>query len=141
MVTRQQALMSQAITAVQGVKDAHPSGDVRKIYGGFCHTFPVLVRSCGLCQAMAFVEAKAADKGERGIAYQTLRKHVYEILRDGHLCGKAQNAVQLSAELTTLPTERYALATRLLLNAWVYYKRFAESILDVKSGEQEQNRA
>jgi CRISPR-associated protein Cmr5 len=32
--------------------------ELRDIYGGLCHSFPVLVRTCGLCQALAFHTAE-----------------------------------------------------------------------------------
>ncbi len=131
--TRQQRDLVRALKHVTAV--SHKDEGVRKIYGGLCHSFPVLVRTCGLCQALAFVEAKATSRdqnpSERVQAYRTLREHIAELL------GKTA--------LTLLDTVRddsmtdYMRHTRTVLGAWIYYKRFAVSILKVDSAQAAEN--
>lgn len=62
-------------------EEEHP---VRKLYGGLCHSFPVMVRTCGLCQAVAFSEDKKTKTGDkesdRNIAHRLLLQHVAELI-------------------------------------------------------------
>lgn len=147
MATRQQCMMARAITDVQEVLQADK--ETQQSYGRLCHKFPVLVRTCGLCQAMAFIETKipAPDKAPAGWkprerAYHFLRQHIFAFLQaEGHGAGIA-NASELSAGIAGTTAQpgwdlyTYTLATRLLLQGWIFYKRFAESILHVKASDQ-----
>jgi CRISPR-associated protein Cmr5 len=121
-MTRQQRYLEIALRHVRGVK-AGENTQTAGIYGGLCHTFPVLVRTCGLCQAVAFAQAKAAANGERGRAYTRLCEHIKEQL------GITEN--DLPSAVATAAVADYMRHTRTVLQAWVYYKRFAASILDV----------
>ncbi len=123
MKTRAQQDMELAAKLVQEVS----SHDKRtqQTYGGLCHSFPVMVRTCGLCQAVAFSKAKAGEGKEPGEnAHSLLLKHVAEILSvQGDLLQAVRDA----------SASDYMLYTRRILSAWVYFKRFAESILKVSS--------
>ena len=124
--TRQQHHMSLALDHITEVA-GHPEG-VRTIYGGLCHSFPILVRSCGLCQALAFVAAKAAPSTERGTAHTLLRGHI-----------AAAFALQPGKLLDTIRAAEmpaYMRHTRTVLDAWIFYKRFAVSILKVESAHE-----
>jgi CRISPR type III-B/RAMP module-associated protein Cmr5 len=64
-VIRSQRYFDTAAQHVAAVRaDTEPPTEAnkerRRIYGNLCHAFPVMVRSNGLCQALAFVAAKAA---------------------------------------------------------------------------------
>lgn len=122
-LTRQQRYMTLAFEHISAVKEK--KGEAGAIYGGLCHTFPVLVRTCGLCQALAFVEAKAAGGGDRGVAYTLLRDHVAAVL--------GQNTDGLLKAVRTAPVADYMRHTRTVIDAWIFYKRFAVSILKVES--------
>ncbi len=124
-LTRQQRYLTTALDHVTAVKTKDEK--VRKIYGGLCHSFPVLVRACGLCQALAFVEAKATgkDSDARVQAYRLLREHVAALL--GRTPETLLQAVRKDGMLD------YMRHTRAVLAAWIYYKRFAVSILKVES--------
>lgn len=99
--------------------------ELRNIYGGLCHSFPVMVRTCGLCQALAFLKAKAGDeKDSRKRAHALLLKHVQQVL-------EVENDVL--DKVRSSSTTEYMLYTRRILTTWVYFKRFAESILKVSS--------
>jgi len=104
-----------------------------QIYGGLCHQFPVMVRTCGLCQAVAFSEAKAkaGEDEHRKRAHQLLLDHVAQVLaiRDG--------ADGLLPWLRQANSLEYLYATRRVLAAWIYFKRFAESILKIAPGQSE----
>lgn len=127
-MTRGQRHLGLALEHVRRVEQETPAGgDRRRIYGNLCHTFPILVRTNGLCQALAFVEEKArGGTGDRQAAYADLRAHVAALLG---IDGDLMTAVR-DADLTN-----YLRHTRTVLAAWVYYKRFAVSILRVQAGE------
>ncbi len=101
------------------------SKEALQIYGGLCHSFPVMVRTCGLCQAVAFSVAKAGEgKTDREKAHTLLLEHVGRVLNvQGNLLKAVRDA----------SAGQYMLYTRRILTAWVYFKRFAESILNVTS--------
>lgn len=121
--TNSQKYFGQALGHVQVV--AKEKQEVRDIYGGLCHKFPILVLTCGLCQAIAFVESNAAKDDNRGQAYRLLRRHVAALLdlTEATLLTKVREA-----KLT-----EYVRYTRRIRRAWVYYKRFAVSMLDIGS--------
>lgn len=126
--TRSQKYLREAAKLVGEAREL--SGDGPSIYGGLCHQFPVMVRTCGLCQALAFSAAKAASgNGEgngpspRANAHRLLLTHV------GKLIGN-QNALELVQKADAL---EYMTYTRTVLEAWIYFKRFAVSILKVEN--------
>ncbi len=96
----------------------------RKNYGSLCHSFPVLVLRDGLCQTLSFYEAK---KKERDDQFDLALRHIREILGLQTADGDA------SFQVAQFPIDRYMRETTRLLDAWIYHKRFAESILKVGS--------
>lgn len=124
--TRSQLAMTRAWQDVTAVADKPE--ETRKIYGGLCHQFPVLVRSCGLCQALAFSADKGTKVGTRGDAHQTLLAHVQGILIAQGLFTGGQDAL---AAVRGMTMAQYVRATQVLLDHWIFYKRFAVSILKV----------
>lgn len=129
MKTRAQKDMDLALNLVDQV--AKKEKEVQRIYGGLCHSFPVMVRTCGLCQAAAFSADKATGSGEREIAHQLLLKHVAALIdtQPDNLMNTIRNANAME----------YMFYTRRILSAWIYFKRFAVSILKVKSAQEAQN--
>lgn len=124
-MTRSQQLMQTAERLVREVHDAHSENEVGKTYGGLCHEFPVMVRTCGLCQAVAFSLDKAGNNDKpREKAHELLLRHVACIL------GVERN--DLGRHIQRLSTVDYMLATRKVVSAWLFFKRFAVSILKVK---------
>lgn len=130
MRTRSQEDLERASWLVHTVATVHPeTSKVRKIYGGLCHTFPILVMQCGLAQAVAFHEEKASvplgtTPKPQHTAHQLLLEHYHAVLEN--------------SDLTQLSLTQYIYATRRVLAAWVFFKRFAVSILKVKAGEDTQ---
>ncbi|GIW35739.1 type III-B CRISPR module-associated protein Cmr5 [Meiothermus sp.] len=122
--TRSQKDMQQALELVSSLERADP--EVKRIYGGLCHSFPVMVLQSGLCQAVAFSADKASGDGKRAQAHQHLLEHLGEMLG---VRGKLLEALQ------SAPTPLYMHHTRRVLEAWVYFKRFAVSVLEVQAGE------
>jgi CRISPR-associated protein Cmr5 len=105
---------------------ASPNENVRTTYGGLCHEFPVMVRTCGLCQAVAF----SLDKAQSNEAHSLLLDDLSKVL------GVDRN--QLAGRIEAMNTTEYMLATRQVLSAWLFFKRFAVSILKVKTGQDAQ---
>jgi CRISPR-associated protein Cmr5 len=117
--------MELALKCVQEVEQEEEK--VRQIYGAMCHSFPVLVRTCGLCQAIAFSADKAqSDDRKRAKAHQLLLNHVAKILNLNTEC--------LLEEIVRIDAPTYLRYTRQVLSAWGYFKRFAVSILKVQPG-------
>ncbi len=134
--TRSQQMMKLALELVQEVAEKYPDKDdpVRKAYGSLCHNFPPFVRTCGLCQAVAFSVDKASaadsenkDDQSRGMAHRLLLEHVAKVLN-------IPSRDDLLDHLLSANLEEYMLLTRQVLSSWVYFKRFARSILKVEPG-------
>lgn len=125
--TRAQADMKKALELVSSLEGENE--EVKNIYGGLCHNFPILVRQSGLCQALAFSKHKAAGDGNRAKAHQKLLEHVAAILGQNDVLGAVQGADAIG----------YMHQTRRVLSAWVYFKRFAASVLGVHTGGQDES--
>ncbi|MFW5443055.1 MAG: type III-B CRISPR module-associated protein Cmr5 [Methylococcaceae bacterium] len=101
-----------------------------KQYGSLCHNFPLMVLRSGLSQAVAFVWVKS--KGEDNTAYGKFLKHLSQLTdrpENENVSGFQQYINQ--AELI-----EYQRLTRKILSASIWYKRFAESVLGVKAGQE-----
>lgn len=130
--TRAQQSMRQAMELVGQV--AEQDKKVQEIYGGLCHDFPILVRMCGLCQAVAFSVDKAqSDDKARAKAHQLLLCHIGAILGIQTDDERGKDDPLLKA-IMEADVPKYMLYTRQILHAWVYFKRFAVSLLGVKTG-------
>jgi len=121
--TNSQKYFGQALDHVQAV--VKENKEVQNVYGGLCHKFPILVLTCGLCQAVAFVESKAIRDDDRGKAYRLLRRHVAAVL--------GLTEATLLSDVRKAALTEYMRHTRRIRQAWVYYKRFAVSLLEVPS--------
>lgn len=95
----------------------------RKQYGSMAHKLPVLVRQAGLLQAMTFVHTR----GKPG--------HT-ALLGDLAQAVSGSSAGQFLEKCRTNELADYIWLTRKTLAALEWYKRFAESVLEVKAGEE-----
>jgi CRISPR-associated protein Cmr5 len=126
MKTRSQEELEQAARLVTTVKDR--SEELSKIYGGLCHSFPVLVIQCGLAQSLLFHESKAGNREKpREQAHELLLVHIADVL--------GVSRPDLIPTVMDIELTGYMNFTRQILSAWVFFKRFAISILGVQSGE------
>ncbi len=98
----------------------------RKKYGTMAHKLPILIYTSGLAQALAFVEARQVPQ------QLELLNHLAETV--------ALPGITTRQELTRRSREaelpEYMLLTRRCLQALLWYKRFAESILNVKARDE-----
>jgi len=126
MRTRAQSYASSAFEKVKEFQTSLAPGEdgdkAKKAYGSMAHKFPVLVRMAGLAQAVAFVEARGKDPHRKLLEDLAVvlgkqdRKNLYEASRTEQLL-------------------EYMMLTRQVLEAGVWFKRFAASVLKVDDGE------
>jgi CRISPR-associated protein Cmr5 len=131
MRTRQQAMLMAAFEHVTAARhQANGRQDFVRTYGNLCHRFPILVRTNGLCQALAFIESKAAGEGAVAQAHALFRDHVGANL-------DVPERTLPSVHAAGIDAVAYLHATRKLLQRAIYYKRFAVSVLGESGGEPE----
>ena len=137
MITRKQVLFKNAYDRITDVKSRERK-DVANAYGGLCHKFPILVRNNGLAQTCAWIEAKASGNQENSLnrAYAVLRDHVAATLSETTDGASVMNGSQLLQHVVGIEARTYMRETLLLMDAWVYHKRFAVSILKVQDGSE-----
>ena len=125
MLTRDQQYAISAHDCVFKIsKDYENSEQNRRKYGSTAHKLPILIHTAGLAQALTFIETRGSSKkGEINPYKDFLRDLEQTIGKDEpkSLCERARE-VDLA---------EYMLLTQQVLHALVWYKRFAQSILDV----------
>ena len=107
--------------------------ETKKIYGGLCHQLPILVRTCGLCQTLAFHEDKASKDTARSKAHKLLLKHIAATLDIKDATEKDLAETILAKTIQEADVADYMYYTRRVLASWTYFKRFAVSILKVEN--------
>ncbi|WP_457637906.1 type III-B CRISPR module-associated protein Cmr5 [Oceanithermus sp.] len=104
----------------------------RKDYGGMALRFPALLRSAGLVQALAFVDARGKD------AHKDFIRDFASILAE--LDGEAKTGEtafkDYFAEAREAGLPGYMRMTREALAVADWFKRFAQSVLKVEPGEE-----
>jgi CRISPR-associated protein Cmr5 len=129
MQTRAQKYSRLAYEHISQLDQDNELNDVqKKLYGSICHDFPIMVLRSGLAQTVAFLLIKA-ESGK--LAYQKFLQHLSSITGgtvDETFSGFQQRIQQMELG-------EYQRTTRTLLNAAIWYKRFAESLLKVRAGE------
>ncbi|MEA3350853.1 MAG: type III-B CRISPR module-associated protein Cmr5 [Chloroflexota bacterium] len=131
MKTLQQKYASSVYARVTDYKKDHKD-NAQKTYGAMSMNMPILVRMSGLVQALAFLEMKASDK--KG-PYQDLLNDLSQVVM-----AETGYAKTLSEASRETGFQDYAYLTRHTLLALDWFKRFAQSILKVKttdSGEED----
>ena len=97
----------------------------KKAYGSMAHKLPLLIRSAGLAQALAFVEARGLQ------AHKDLLDHLAEVVIDQNT--KGPQLAQRSRDTEEL--SEYMYLTHEAMAALIWYKRFAQSVLDIDPSE------
>jgi len=118
MITRDQ---HRAQAAFRKIKNSQPES-WHEDYGRQCLHLPALIHQSGLCQALAFLEAKGAKKPEH-------RQLLIDILEAAQL-GSPEN-------VRTAHLSDYQRMTREALACAQWFKRYAEAILRVEAGGDE----
>lgn len=122
MINQSQEYAKSAHKCVSTVKS-----DKKKVqkYGSMCHKLPILIRQAGLAQALSFLEAR--DTNDK--PYTQLINDITETIEVKKLVKRSREA----------DLKEYMYLTRRVLDAMVWYKRFAQSILDVEGAEGDDN--
>jgi CRISPR-associated protein Cmr5 len=115
MLTRDQRYAQQIYQQVCQVPEVQ-----RQKYGSMAHKLPILIRTAGLAQALAFVESRGSDE------HKKLLEHLAAVVNEPNLLERSR-----TAELAD-----YMRLTRNVLAALAWYKRFAQSVLGVAPGEE-----
>lgn len=117
MTTIQQQLASKAHTCILEITD---DGEKKK-YGTMAHKLPILIRTAGLAQALAFVEARGST------AQHKLLDHIAQTIDVAGI----DNRGTLTQTCREAPLQQYIFLTRRVMDALVWFKRFTESVLRV----------
>ncbi|NTV64744.1 MAG: type III-B CRISPR module-associated protein Cmr5 [Oscillochloris sp.] len=123
MQTREQKYAQDVYTRVCAVKKAQDVGGSKidpKKYGGIAHKLPILIRTAGLAQALTFVEARGKESQ-------------HQLLRD--LGATVNHEKDLAQYVRHAELAEYMRLTQQVLDALLWYKRFAQSVLGVEAGE------
>ncbi len=120
--TRDQKYAVDAYNRVKTVKSRPETA--RDRYGSMAHKLPILIRTAGLAQALAFVNARGKEEHKL-------------LLNDLALTLKQQNRENLVETAMNATLSEYIYLTQQTLAALLWYKRFAQSVLDVQPGTEE----
>lgn len=119
MQTRDQKYAADAYRRVSQI-----AAKDRASYGAMAHKLPILIRTAGLAQALSFVEAKSIENDAMKYLLTDIGKTVSV---DVPLANKAR-----IAELN-----EYLLLTEQVMDALLWYKRFAQSVLGIQASDEE----
>lgn len=123
MQTNQQKFATSAFKQIQTIKNQ--DDQYRQKYGSMSHKLPLLIRSAGLAQALAFIRAK------KEAAYNDLLDHLAETIQ----WPGATNGEKLAEKSRHEHLDGYILLTRRVSSALIWYKRFAESELGISANQ------
>jgi len=124
MQTRDQKLAAAVYERVAYFKeDPDKKDSYRTAYGSMAHKLPVLIRTAGLAQALAFVQARGKD------AHKDLLNDLAHVIN-------AEDGEKLATRSRTAPLPDYMRLTQHALAALLWFKRFAQSVLEVEPGEE-----
>lgn len=123
MTTRQQQYASSAHQKVEALQGR--DNTFRTRYGSIAHRLPVLIRSAGLAQALAYVDARGKDEGQRLLDDLAMVIGVEGVKNRNDLISRSRTTALLE----------YMYLTDQCLDALLWFKRFAQTILKVEPGE------
>ena len=116
--TREQVYAGKVYRHVVAFRDDHTDQDKRDAYKGIVQSLPVLVRTAGLAQALAFVATRKDD------AQKHILIHLDELLKQD------LGGAKLLDRSRAAPLSEYMYLTRQVMSALLWYKRYAEWLLD-----------
>jgi len=120
--TRDQEYAARAYEKAKAAVAAYPDETERSKYGAMCHKLPILIRTAGLAQALAFVDARGDAPPKK-------------LLDDLAAVIGEQTKADLLLKSRTAPLHDYMLLTRSSMAALTWFKRFAQSVLGVQMGD------
>ncbi len=99
-----------------------------KDYGRLANHLPVLIKKAGLAQAVSFAAKDEKEKKGRRQLLDDLQEVVRKI--------SGQEDVDLRQKSLTAELSEYLWLTQQVMTALHWYKRFAQSVLDVEQGDE-----
>lgn len=123
MFTRNQRYASAIYEQVSQIQRKYKEKE-RNEYGSMSHKLPILIRSAGLAQALAFVASRGSD------SQQELLEHLAQVV-----ISQDANADQLLTRSRTAPLNQYMQLSQSVMAALLWYKRFAQSVLGVEASQ------
>jgi CRISPR-associated protein Cmr5 len=121
--TREQVRAATAHDLISRVKAENGAKD----FGRQCLRLPSLIHQCGLCQALAFLEAKRFGNVVDGLARV--------VSAPEHDSNKKLDGVTLSKQAREAGMVEYQWLSREALRSAQWLKRYAEAILNIKPGD------
>lgn len=127
MQTLQQKYAKKVYGCVEAFgQDASLGSKERTEYGSMAHKFPVLVRQAGLIQALVFVQTRGKN------AHKSLLQDLAQVVAE-------QDAQAFINQCQEADLTDYMWLTRQTLSALEWFKRFAQSVLEVEPGTDEED--
>ncbi len=126
--TRSQKYAADVYDRVLTIQE-NPNEKLRGEFLSLARSFPVLVRTVGLVQALSFLAAKAKPeegKIDQATAQGLLLTNLSQTVTGGD---------KLLEDCRNKSLHNYIRLTRDALDALLWYKRFSESLLNVKSAK------
>jgi len=114
-------------------------GPVPKEYKSIVRKFPMLIKNNGLANALAFILAKKNGKGKEAQAYEILEKQLYSFFsgkdiflknKDIKSCEDLAAVLKEVLDFNASETAVYMLLTKDMLNLVLWFKRFAEGLIE-----------
>lgn len=125
--TRDQKRAQEAYQAIRRVKD---QGRFAENYGRQCLRLPALIHQCGLCQALAFFQAKGGEVGDK-----KGKEYFHQVLQDlAKVSGLGESGEKLAERAWSEDMKTYQWMTREAMASAQWLKRYAEAVLKVESG-------
>lgn len=135
MQSKEQQRAKSAYTRIENTANSF-QGDEKSIktqkneYGSMAHKLPVIIRSAGLAQALAFVNSRGKNPH-----HALLDDIAHTLSNVNNQFSNLNNRDSLAERSHKAQLSEYMKLTQEILAICLWYKRFAESILEVESGE------
>ncbi len=124
MRTLEQDIAAQVYDQVAKYGEQHAKGSTEcKQYGSMAYKLPILVRTAGLAQALAFVESRGSDPSHK------LLEHLAQVVSES-------SKKDFLDQIRNAEMNMYIYLTRRTMLALKWYKRFAESVLEVTATDE-----
>ena len=121
MKTIEQEFAEKAYEKTEAYGNGHPKGSAeRDKYVGMAQTLPILVRTAGLAEALAFAESRKENKD--------FLEHLASAL-------DYPSRAELLKESREAQMQNYVFLTRRVMMALKWFKRFSQSVLDADAAK------
>lgn len=140
MQTREQRYASDAYKRVQTMyqEQGEKKNAFVSNYGSMAHKLPILIHTSGLAQALTFVDSRGKEGSKRLLddltrtilGNEAEKRRLLEQAR-GIVTGEQEPGSRQGSGLLS-----YIYLSRQILAALLWYKRYAQSILNIEPGEE-----